>query len=415
MGPIVLFDKSFLQSLSIDEAVWFDHFFTPVICPIFFVETLADLSKQQRPGSTRTPEDEVRILADKSPVMSAAPCVHHMQLAIANLLGHAAPRLGQVPFVGGRPVKSKEGKAGVVFENSPEAESFSRWQRGQFHEVERDAAASWREMLTSLNLPEIAQGMQALGITPKTCKSIKEAYGLASALVNSQAAPEEQIRLLFAFVNVPSHLQSQIFARWSSAGFPPLAQYAPFAGHVLKVEIFFQIALGANLISAQRASNRADIAYLFYMPFCHIFVSGDKLHQRCTPAFLSAKQDFLWGPDLKTALTKINQHFSTVTESDRQQGLFKLAPRPPELTENLVMSMWKKHFTTNSQSNSTIALDPVAERKLVERLKAFTEAPSAPEVLAIPNEELDSVSIERLVPPKRGSWWVVPKAIADKE
>lgn len=79
------------------------------------------------------------------------------------------------------------------------------------------------------------------------------------------------------------------------------------------------------------------------------------------------------------------------------------------------MSMWKKHFTTNSQSNSTIALDPVAERKLVERLKAFTEAPSAPEVFAIPNEELDSVSIERLVPPRRGSWWVVPKAIAEKE
>lgn len=27
MGPIVLFDKSFLQALSVDEAVWFDHFF----------------------------------------------------------------------------------------------------------------------------------------------------------------------------------------------------------------------------------------------------------------------------------------------------------------------------------------------------------------------------------------------------
>jgi hypothetical protein len=45
MGPVALFDKSFLQSLSLDDAVWFDHFFAPVICPIFFVETLADLKK----------------------------------------------------------------------------------------------------------------------------------------------------------------------------------------------------------------------------------------------------------------------------------------------------------------------------------------------------------------------------------
>jgi hypothetical protein len=37
MGPIALFDKSFIQSLSVDESVWFDHFFMPVVCPIFFV------------------------------------------------------------------------------------------------------------------------------------------------------------------------------------------------------------------------------------------------------------------------------------------------------------------------------------------------------------------------------------------
>lgn len=45
MGPTVLFDKSFLQSLSIDESVLFDHFFIPIVCPMFYVETLADLKK----------------------------------------------------------------------------------------------------------------------------------------------------------------------------------------------------------------------------------------------------------------------------------------------------------------------------------------------------------------------------------
>lgn len=415
MGPIALFDKSFLQSLTVDESVWFDHFFMPVVCPIFFVETLADLTKQQRAGSTRTPQDEVRILADKSPVMSASPCVHHMQLAIANLLGQTAPHLGQVPLAGGRPVKNKDGKPGVVFENSPEAESFSRWQRGQFFEVERDTASYWRAMLASLNLPEVAQGMRNLGITPKNCKSINEAYGIAAGLVHSRAAPEEQIGLLYSFVHVPTHLQGEILHRWSSAGFPPLATYAPFAAHVLKVELFFQIALAANLISAERASNRADIAYLFYLPFCHLFVSGDKLHQRCAPAFLTKQQDFLWGPELKTALAAINQQLLTATEVERQQGLHKLAPRPPGDASNLVVAMWEKHFPTAGDSQIEIPLTPEAERKLVEHLRAFTDAPEAPEVASMPIDDLESVAIERLVPPRRGSWWVIPKAVADKK
>ena len=68
MGPIALFDKSFLQSLSLDESVWFDHFFLPVVSPLFFVETLADLAKQRKDGS-RTPDDEVRVIADKTPVL----------------------------------------------------------------------------------------------------------------------------------------------------------------------------------------------------------------------------------------------------------------------------------------------------------------------------------------------------------
>ena len=45
MGPIVLFDKSFVEMLSIDEATMFDMLFSTNICPIYYVEVLADLTK----------------------------------------------------------------------------------------------------------------------------------------------------------------------------------------------------------------------------------------------------------------------------------------------------------------------------------------------------------------------------------
>ena len=50
-GPGLLFDKSALQCLSVDEAVWLDNFFETNITPLFFVEALADLEKQATKGS----------------------------------------------------------------------------------------------------------------------------------------------------------------------------------------------------------------------------------------------------------------------------------------------------------------------------------------------------------------------------
>lgn len=135
MGPISLFDKSFLQSISVDESVWFDHFFLAVVCPIFYVETLADLAKE--PSKRGPPEVIVRELAKKFPEMGGSPCVYHHDMCVNDLLGNRVPMTGQVPRPGGRPVKS-----GTLYDQAPEEIAFQRWQRGQFEEVERLSAAT---------------------------------------------------------------------------------------------------------------------------------------------------------------------------------------------------------------------------------------------------------------------------------
>jgi hypothetical protein len=56
-GPIIIFDKSALESLNVDEALWLDNFFLSNITPLLFVETLADVQKQVARG--RTPEQVV--------------------------------------------------------------------------------------------------------------------------------------------------------------------------------------------------------------------------------------------------------------------------------------------------------------------------------------------------------------------
>ena len=126
-GPTLLFDKSALQALSVDEAVWLDQFFLPVICPIFFVETLADLEKSIRSG--RTPEQEVGLIALKTPQMSAYPNVIHTDLCISNMLGNPVVMDGRPIIAGGQPVWNNN-RTGLNHDVAPEAEAFLRWQDG---------------------------------------------------------------------------------------------------------------------------------------------------------------------------------------------------------------------------------------------------------------------------------------------
>lgn len=164
MGPITLFDKSFLQPLSLDEAVWFDAFFIPVICPIFYVETLANLAKVQ---TNRTADAAVRIIAAKTPQLSGNPCLFHKELAAHNLLGYDVPMDGRVPRPGGRYVTGGN-RTGIVYDESAEMRAFARWQAEEFFEVERLFAAGWRTMLDDANLHEIAEGFRKLGVDGKS-------------------------------------------------------------------------------------------------------------------------------------------------------------------------------------------------------------------------------------------------------
>ena len=65
------------------------------------------------------------------------------------------------------------------------------------------------------------------------------------------------------------------------------------------------------------------MAYLFYLPFCVVFVSSDKLHRKCAPLLLRDNQEFVWGPDLKAGLNEINEHYQTYPEKVREEGLLR--------------------------------------------------------------------------------------------
>jgi len=414
MGPITLFDKSFLQSLSLDESVWFGHYYKPVVCPLFFVETLADLEKAV--GDGRTPEQVVGSIADKFPEMSSDPCTHHATLALGELHGHRVPMISQIPISGGR-VVNRDGKMGMVFDTSPEAKAFSRWRHGKFLDLERGMARQWRSDLSSLDLSAVAKSLREIGIDQSVCKSLEDAKLLADTIVSDTTRPFARMQLAVEFLSVPRHYHHDILQRWSSVGYSAITEYAPYTAYVLTIELFFYFALAAHLISTERASNRVDIAYLHYLPFCHMFTSSDRLHRRCAPILLRDDQDFVWGQDLKNDLSEINSHYSEFPESEREKGIMSFAGAPPQTTCSLTKDLRQKFLRPGVDDDP---IDPPSKEsqkscKLVDELKKWEDAPTA-ELSDLPedDEDIQMMTFERSVANKKGSWWVLPKDIKDE-
>jgi len=410
MGPITLFDKSFLQSLSLDESVWFDHFTLTNVCPIFFVETLADLNKPTTPP--KSPDDEVRIIAQKFPDMNSGPCAHHADLALSSLLGYDVPMRGQIPIDSGRLV-SLDGQPSVIAGMSPMAEAIDRWQDEDFTELERAFASEWREQLSQVDFQQFPDLLQHCGEFRAQCTTLEEAKALATDFATSTDAPFLRMEICLSILQVPESAHARIRARWASRGYPPLHDFAPYAAFQLSVILFFFICLNSRIISSRRPSNLLDIAYLFYLPFCMVFVSSDKLHREVAPLFLRTNQEFVWGLDLKVSLRELNIFFSVYPESEREKGLHALAPTPPQHIDTLVSQLWDRHLPSwrQRQSKATKVEGATPFPEILDKVKRMERAPTlkpAPGEVRV--DDIQSAALRRRVRGKKGAWYQVPRS-----
>ena len=318
---------------------------------------------------------------------------------------------GRIVRSGGRHVKV-HGQSGLVYEESPVEQAFGRWQAEEFFEVEKRFAGVWRKALHSLDLTTIAAGMKALGITSKTCKYLEDAKAVADAFVNNTDYAGDRLRFALIATGMPPRMEGQIHERFQKAGCPSLNQFAPYAAHVLTVELFFHIALAADLISTQDANNRTDISYLCYLPFCMVFASSDKLHRRTAPLFLRHNQTFVWGPELKADLHRLVERYAALPQLEKDQGVMKFAPNPPDEEGWLVSKLWDSHLRPWRGG----ALRPKTELtpQLVEALQSLVNAPATPtSEIETDIKKIGMIRVERKIHKKRGQFWQGPKNLDD--
>jgi hypothetical protein len=402
-GPTTLFDKSVLQSLTIDESVWFDAFYLPSITPLFFVELLADLEKEVQKGLT--PEQVVGNLADKSPTGGGVN-VHHHRLSVAELFGHKVEMQHFPVIEGGRTVRTRDGKRGVVFDHSPEQAALSRWQARQFLETERQFAKDWRQAITRIDLGQLFDVGREIIRSTRRPKDLVEAKNLAASML---AKPGARYVATYLQSLDPEGLGRDAFRRWDAHGKPPITRFAPYTAHILLVDLFFTIALGADLVGRERPTNRIDMSYLYYLPFCMVFTSRDKLHQRTAPLFLDEGQIFLHGDQLKADLGKLDEYYAQLPDEVKQRGVMSFAHYPPTNGDFLISQLWDKLMRPDWRET---AAQPKEQRskeedaKIIAEIDQITNAPPANR--DYPHDEVEAMVIKRSIPVQRGKWRMVP-------
>jgi hypothetical protein len=298
-----------------------------------------------------------------------------------------------------------------VYDPPPEAAALSRWQEHEFLDVERRFAKAWRDALSGIDLDALF----------KQGRDIIKRIGRPKDLAAAKIAATELLRkpgsryvanALEAYT--PEDLGRAVLARWRENGSPSIMEYAPYTAHLLLVDLFFCIGLGADLIGRERPTNKIDIAYLYYLPFCMAFTSRDKLHERTAPLFLDSDQVFIRGDDLKTDLAKLDEHYAHLSDEEKLRGVMSFAHYPPVDGDFLTSKLWDKLMRPEWRDwarKSPEMRSKENDAKIVAEINEITDAPQLTVEDLSQFEEPDAVVVQRKVPLYRGKWRMLPPEV----
>ena len=91
----------------------------------------------------------------------------------------------------------------------------------------------------------------------QACRTIQQAKAVADEFVAANTIPYDRIKLAVLALGLPPEFEPYIAKEWERAGFQPLVTCAPYAAHVLTVELFFHIARECGMYSSPRALSGA--------------------------------------------------------------------------------------------------------------------------------------------------------------
>lgn len=373
MGPMILIDKSALQSFSQREIGFLTKHYLVVIPPILLTEILGDLNK-----TNDSPfRNEVQQLSNKLGPLNSTVIVPWRDLCVGNLIGHELPMDGRIPRSGGTEVKDPEGKIGIFYDEAPEMAILRNWKMGDFSDTDKLFAARWKEATGSINLEQVSRQMKLQSDTIKRPSDMRELqrYVKKVLLDSSPLKQENWLKFLIRWLNSSQEFGSFIGKRWMALNRPLIQAYAPYAYFCLRVKAIFDYGLAWGLIST-RNTNVVDLEYLFHLPFCMVFCSSDKFHRSFSGMFLRNNQEFVWGDDLKADLGRLADEWDALNAEQKEDRAFNYGSYPPQIQDSITHQLWVKNMRPwkPGSGNQVLRMTEKERENVMAQVRPMVEA-----------------------------------------
>jgi len=132
--------------------------------------------------------------------------------------------------------------------------------------------------------------------------------------------------------------------------------------------------------------------------------------------FIRSDQVFVWGPELKSGLNEINNHYLKMPDSERDKGVYSFASDPPEIGNGIVRRLWAQLLPKwNKNEETDVADRPVVGPTIDEIERMASAPPLSPFEVDFNPDSTERFLIKRRVARRRGSWYQVPKGIKTEQ
>jgi hypothetical protein len=314
MGPTIICDKSSLQALSKDELSVLRTFYSLNLPPILLMEILGDLKKHFDAEESRK---EVEMLANKILPACSSINADFRYMIRGELAGHKVEMAGRPVLIGARQIANPEGKRGFIFEEPTEHKALLRWQRRDFDGADLLLAEAWRLSSQSIDLERMQRKLKSTYSGTINLKNLSETASFVDELLRT-AAPHQLLVWFLGDASIglrgdePEKLEA---IRGALPG--SISSLMPYTAYCLRGALIFHFGIAFGLVST-RATNRLDLEYFYYAPFCHVFTSGDNFHRKMA-SMIAPEQMFVPGSILKADLLELSRQ-RAATESGDNEG-----------------------------------------------------------------------------------------------
>jgi hypothetical protein len=336
MGPVALLDKSAFQALSHREHLWLERYYFQNLAPVLVLELVGDLTKSYKDG--RAPKEKAAELARKFLGSGPPVNVDYHRLMLQSLLGGNVPMQGKIIPDGAVTAPLPEGGYGMLVDVTSLNETIMRLQDGRTTELDELQSKLWRLVASGLNLNPLKEFINSKRIIVPRARDLAEALVVARGVADTGSLQVVWLQWLLGLFPFAEGAKAEILARWRTQGIA-LRTFAPYAHYCLCALLTLFVAWRDNLVRWQ-PTNLLDLQYLYYLPFCEVFSSDDRLHRALAPLLLQGNQEFLELKALKSSLRAIGDFFDGVPEDLRQAVNAVLGGYPPPRTGCSVYGSW---------------------------------------------------------------------------